>query len=99
MSPSSSASGYHAYEVIISYQAVVDAGVKAPLNATELSSFQEKVYRGEPPRYRCHLGRILLKMPAISLLTGVVGLAGHETRVRRTIVAGIWVTFFQGCQQ
>ena len=70
MSPSSSASGYHAYEVIISYQAVVDAGVKAPLNATELSSFQEKVYRGEPPRYRCHLGCILLEMAAISLLTG-----------------------------
>ena len=27
---------------------------------------------GEPPRYRCHLGCILLKMPAISLLTGPV---------------------------
>ena len=64
MSPSSSASGYHAYEVIISYQAVIDAGVKAPLNATELSSFQEKVYRG------------------------VVGLAGHETRVRRRLSLG-----------
>ena len=25
---------------------------------------------GEPPRYRRHLGCILLKMPAISLLTG-----------------------------
>ena len=26
--------------------------------------------KGKPPRYRCHLGCILLKMPAISLLTG-----------------------------
>ena len=28
------------------------------------------VSQGKAPRYRCHLGRILLKMPAISLLTG-----------------------------
>ena len=26
---------------------------------------------GQPPRYRCHLGCILLKMPAVSLPTGV----------------------------
>ena len=26
----------------------------------------------EPPRYRCHLGCILLKMPAISLLAGMI---------------------------
>jgi len=29
--------------------------------------------RGEPPRYRCHLGCILLRMAAISLLTGPLG--------------------------
>ena len=28
------------------------------------------VGRGKPPRYRCHLGCILLKIAAISLLTG-----------------------------
>ena len=30
-------------------------------------------YAGNAARYRCHLGRILLKMPAISLRTGDVG--------------------------
>ena len=34
---------------------------------------------GEPPRYRCHLGCILLKIAAISLLTGG---AACEHRVR-----------------
>ena len=29
---------------------------------------------GELPRYRWHLGCILLKMPAISLSTGVIGM-------------------------
>eukprot|EP01043_Picozoa_sp_COSAG02_P063714 COSAG02_NODE_9107_length_2327_cov_9.291293_1_plen_509_part_00 len=41
-----SASGYHAYEVMLSYQAVLDAGVKGPLNATELAAFQASVYKG-----------------------------------------------------
>ena len=41
-----SASGYHAYEVMLSYHAVVDAGVKAPLNSTELAAFQASVYKG-----------------------------------------------------
>lgn len=39
-----SASGYHAYEVMLSYQAVLDAGVKVPLNTTELAAFQASVY-------------------------------------------------------
>ena len=29
-----------------------------------------QLWKSEPPRYRCHLGRILLKTPAIPLLTG-----------------------------
>eukprot|EP01045_Picozoa_sp_COSAG04_P001984 COSAG04_NODE_69_length_29236_cov_15.813680_6_plen_198_part_00 len=31
---------------------------------------EARTIRREPPRYRCHLGCILLKMPAVSLLTG-----------------------------
>ena len=40
--------------------------------ATSISHLNGRAYWGwgEPSRYRCHLGRILLKMPAISLLTG-----------------------------
>eukprot|EP01046_Picozoa_sp_COSAG06_P060618 COSAG06_NODE_12962_length_1308_cov_1.204301_1_plen_303_part_01 len=41
-----SISGFHTYENILSYQAVIDAGVKAPLNASELSAFQSIIYKG-----------------------------------------------------
>lgn len=44
--PTSSAAGYHAYEPLLSYQAVLDAGVKEPLTPTELLAFQEKMFRG-----------------------------------------------------
>ena len=42
----------------------------------------------EPPRYRCHLGCILLKMAAISLLTGIPGTTNRVgvlgTKVKQT---------------
>ena len=37
---------------------------------TDLSTADTFTSTGEPLRYRCHLGRILLKTAAISLLTG-----------------------------
>ena len=39
-------SGYHTYENLLAYQAVIDAGVKAPLNASELAAFQSIMYKG-----------------------------------------------------
>ena len=47
----------------------------------------------ERPRYRCHLGCILLKMPAISLLTGAraggdAGADGAVDRARRAAAHG-----------
>jgi hypothetical protein len=44
--PQSTAAGYHAYEPLWTYQGVIDAGVKSPLNADELTSFQEKIFKG-----------------------------------------------------
>jgi hypothetical protein len=41
-----SISGYHTYENLLAYQAVIDAGVKAPLNASELAAFQSIMYKG-----------------------------------------------------
>ena len=63
---------------------------------------------GEPPRYRWHLGCILLKMPAISLRTGgrlpslepalrsprVSAIVRGYLGVSRQIIAAIWVAFF-----
>ena len=54
----------------------------------------------EPPRYRCHLGCILLKMAAMSLLTGPAHYQPMKKQgsiilgiVSRHDIAGIWVAF------
>ena len=45
--PTSSAAGYHAYEPLLAYQAVVDAGIpSAGLTPTELTAFQGKMFDG-----------------------------------------------------
>jgi hypothetical protein len=45
-SPVASAAGYHAYEPLLAYQGVVDAGARNFFNSTEMASFQEIIYKG-----------------------------------------------------
>ena len=47
-------------------------------NANAATALLQHGGAGEPPRYRWHLGCILLKMPAISLRTGNLWRTGHD---------------------
>ena len=56
--------------VSLQHKAVVHSWEEGLAQGGSTDAEWTRLWNGEPPRYRCYLGCILLKMPAISWLTG-----------------------------